>query len=55
MVDMEINLVKAFGWDLHSIYETDIESLFPFVSRFAGTDEKVSVNKKVYCDQVNWL
>jgi transketolase N-terminal domain/subunit len=50
MIDMEISLVKSFGWDLHSIDETDIESLLPFVNRFAGVSEDPKP-KKVYIDQ----
>jgi hypothetical protein len=53
--DLEITLVKSFGWSLHDIDHTDIESLFPFVSRFAGTAGKVNVQRKVYCDQAAWL
>ena len=48
---MEISLVKAFGWSLRDIDETDIESLLPFVFHFAG----VGAGNKVYCDQVDWL
>src|SRR4030042_4654732 len=53
IMDMEISLIKAFGWSLKEIDETDIESLMPFVAHFAGTG-KIE-NKKVYCDQVSWL
>jgi len=52
MIDMEISLVKAFGWDLHSIDETDIESLFPFVNRFAGVGPDPKPIKKTYIDDV---
>jgi len=51
---MEISLVKAFGWSLRDIDETDIESLLPFVNLFAGMDDHPMAKKKVYCDQVNW-
>jgi hypothetical protein len=55
MIELEISLVKAFGWSLKEIDETDIESLFPFVMHIAWTDAKVPVKKKVFVDQVNWL
>lgn len=52
MIDMEISLVKTFGWSMHEIDETDIESLLPFVFRLSG-GKKVSGN--AFCDQVDWL
>ncbi len=36
-IDMEISLVKAFGWSLQDIEESDMESLIPFVLRFTET------------------
>ena len=51
IVDLEISMVKAFGWDLHAIDETAIESLLPFVHRFGRNNEQ----KKAYADQVDWL
>jgi len=50
---MEISLVKALGWSLRDIDETDIESLIPFVFRLAGEDSAGA--GKIYCDQVDWL
>ncbi len=51
LIDMEISLVKALGWSLRDIDETDIESLIPFVFRLTGTSE----GGRAYCDQVDWL
>lgn len=53
--DLEITLVKSFGWSLAEIDRTDIESLFSFLSRFAGTAGKVPAQQRSYVDQVNWL
>jgi hypothetical protein len=55
MIDLEISLVKAFNWSLYEIDATDIESLLPFVARFAGSNGEPAVKKQVYCDQVSWL
>lgn len=55
MIDIEISLVKAFSWSLYDIDETAIESLFPFVMRFAGTKGNVAAKQQAYCDQVSWL
>lgn len=44
-------MVKAFGWDLHSIDETAIESLLPFIHRFGQESEQ----QTAYADQVDWL
>lgn len=52
IIDLKISLVKAFNWCLNDIDATYIESLLPFVSRFAGTYTKTKVNNKKYCDQV---
>jgi hypothetical protein len=53
--DLVITLVKSFGWSLYDIDRMDIESLFPFVSRFAGTAGKVNVERRTFIDQVDWL
>jgi hypothetical protein len=60
MIDLEISLAKAFNWSLRDIDETDIESLLPFVARFARTQTgaerpTAAPKKRVYCDQVDWL
>lgn len=53
---MEISLVKAFGWSLKDIDETDIESLFAFMTRFTESNRETrSPKRKVYADQVTWL
>lgn len=48
--------MKAFGWSLREIDETNAESLIPFIRRFnlqeSGSDKQ---EKRVYCDQVSWL
>jgi hypothetical protein len=54
LIDLEISLVKTFGWSLRDIDETDIESLLPFVFRLSGKD-KGKVSDKAYCDEVDWL
>ncbi len=55
--DLEISLVKAFGWSLEDIDETDIDSLIPFLMRFNESEggERPIKTKKVYVDQVSWL
>ena len=53
LVDLEISLVKAFGWSLHDIDETEIESLLPFLARIATANQPKE--KVVYADQVSWL
>jgi len=53
-VDLEIALVKQFGWSLRDIDETDIESLLPFVFRLAG-HKNGSNSQLKFCDQVDFL
>ena len=55
MIDLEIALVKVFGWSLNDIDETDIESLLPFIKRLTDDDRPGSKQKKVYCDEVDFL
>jgi hypothetical protein len=56
MIDLELTLVKAFGWSLRDIDETDVESLLPFIARFNGSDGTgFQTQQKVFCDQVEWL
>jgi len=43
--------VKAFGWSLHEIDETDIETLLPFINRLTEAQRP----KTVYADEVDWL
>lgn len=57
-MDLEISIVRALGWSLHDIDETDAESLLSFVHRFSETDGGESVQtgtRRVYCDQVDWM
>jgi hypothetical protein len=51
---LEIALVKALGWSLRDIDETDVGSLLPFINRL-GKAGKERPNKTVYADQVDWL
>jgi hypothetical protein len=55
--DLEISLVRAFGWSLEDIDRTDIESLIPFLKRLNEAENGIQPvkKKKVYCDQVDWL
>ena len=53
MIDLEIQLVSAFGWSLRDIDETDVESLLPFIFRL--TKSKTGGGMRVYADQANWL
>jgi hypothetical protein len=55
MIDLEIELIKAFNWSLRDLDETDIESLLPFIERFSGSSNQPVAKNKVYCDQVSWL
>jgi len=55
LIDLEISLVKAFGWSLADIDETDIESLLSFVYRLNYKKAESAKPKQVYCDQVSWL
>lgn len=52
-------MVKAFGWSLRDLDETDIETLLPFVYRFTATEGASGSNparpRRVYVDQVDWL
>jgi hypothetical protein len=52
MIDTEISLVQAFGWSLHDIDETDIESLIPFMYRLS---EGKKISRNAFCDQVDFL
>lgn len=53
VVGLESMLVRALGWSLHDIDETDVESLLPFVAALtAPAPEKTNL---AYCDQVSWL
>jgi hypothetical protein len=55
MVELEISLVKAFGWSLYEIDHTDIESLLPFINRFAGVSDQPVQKTRTYIDQVDWF
>lgn len=58
VVDLELSLVKAFGWSLRDIDETDIDSLLPFIARASNMQGRKTVKRqpgRVYCDEVSWL
>ena len=55
LIDMEIAMVKSFGWSLRDIDETDIESLLPFVFRLTESNEGKQDGRLLYADEVNWL
>lgn len=52
MLDLEIALVKAFGWSIVEIEQTEIESLMLFVHRLTAKKGK---KRKSYIDQAGWL
>ena len=52
IIDLEISLVNAFNWSLRDLDEMDIETLFPFISRFTGMNTKTAVNTLKHCDEV---
>jgi hypothetical protein len=61
-LDLEISLVKAFGWSLAEIDRTNVESLMPFLRRFNATQgssaqEPRAPSRRVYCDDpaASWL
>ena len=60
VLDLEISLVERWGWSLRDIDETDIESLLPFIYRFAATTGKdgkpkaKAPGKKTFIDQINF-
>jgi hypothetical protein len=53
LIDLEIGLVKAFGWSLHDIDETNVGSLIPFIGRLTVREE--SGSRRVYADEAGWL
>jgi transketolase N-terminal domain/subunit len=55
MTRLEVKLVRAFGWSLYEIDNTDIESLFPFLRELNGTGSPSAAPARAYCDQVSWL
>jgi len=55
LIDIEIQLVKAFNWSLKDIDDTDIESLIPFIMHFAGVKGEPVSKQRVHCDEVSWL
>jgi len=53
LIDLEIALVRAFGWSLKDIDETFIDSLLPFVRRL--TQETENEQRLAFADEVDWL
>jgi hypothetical protein len=49
--------VQAFGWSLHDLDRTHVESLFPFIRRFGSQVEEKKKGKLVYADDpaASWL
>jgi len=49
--------VERFGWSLHEIDQTSIETLLPFALDAArrGRKKTIMSAEHVYCDQVDWL
>lgn len=52
MVDIEIGLARAFGWNLYDLDRTDIESLLPFIGRLNDEKREKPKTRKAYCDEV---
>ena len=53
LIDLEVSLVKAFGWSLKDIDETDVESLIAFLGRMTG--QSAGSQRKAFCDEVSFL
>ena len=51
LLDVEVELVRLFGWSLHEIDETDITSMMEFIGRLGGRGGEALE----YCDQVDWF
>ena len=52
MIEIEIQLAKAFGWSLYDIDETDASHLMEFINHLTGGR---AATPRVYADQVSWL
>jgi len=58
VLDLEFSIVELFGWNLHDIDATDIESLIPFAMeypRWKGTRRSANGRRRMYADEVSWL
>lgn len=55
LIELESSLVRVFGWSLHEIDETAVESLLPFVLRGLGHAADGIDPALVHCDEVSWL
>jgi len=51
MIEIEIQLAKAFNWSLYDIDETDASHLMEFINHLTGGQAP----QRVYADQVSWL
>lgn len=51
LLDLELELIKTFGWSLSEIDRTDTQSLLDLLLHEPGK----KTGKKVYCDQVGFL
>ncbi len=50
LLDMQMTLIKAFGWSLADIDRTDAVSLFDLMRHFGKAHEP----KTVFADEVEW-
>lgn len=49
-MDLQLSLVKTFGWSLADIDRTDAESLFDFVRHISAQ----AAPKQLYAEDVDW-
>lgn len=49
-MDLQLSLVKTFGWSLAEIDRTDTGSLFDFVRHISGQ----AVPKQLFAEDVDW-
>ena len=53
-MSLETTLVGRYGWSLHQIDQTDMESLLEFVL-YQGRGAAGGQGRTAYADQVDWL
>jgi len=51
MIEIEVQLAKAFNWSLYDIDETDAAHLLEFINHLTGRQAP----PRIYADQVSWL
>jgi hypothetical protein len=54
MIEIEIQLAKAFNWSLYDIDETDASHLMEFINHLTGGSDKTVVHR-AYIDEVSWI